>query len=165
MPTSTSEDDSLLFVYGTLKAGLRNHDAHLGHLGAGARLAGDYRSVQRWPLYIIGRWRLPWLLPQVGQGEHVSGELYRVDPVTLARIDQLELVDEAGWYSRGSLLVQSLLTPAAPPLQALTYFGCPQRCAREAIHAGPLASYEPGHDRGCLDPGGSLLDRPAIPRS
>lgn len=158
MPTLTNEGASLLFVYGTLKAGLRNHDAHLGHVAAGARLAGDYSSVQRWPLYIIGRWRLPWLLPQAGQGEHVRGELYRVDPATLARIDQLELVDEAGWYTRGSLWVQSLLTPAAPPLQALTYFGCPQRCAREHIHAGPLTSYEPGHDLSCLDDGGPRPD-------
>lgn len=165
MSAATGNGQTLLFVYGTLKAGLRNHDAHLGHLGPAARLPGEFRSVQRWPLYIIGRWRLPWLLPQTDRGEQVDGQLYRVDAVTLARIDQLELVDEAGWYTRGSLLVQSLLTPTAAALQAVTYFGCPQRFARESVHAGPLASYEAGHDRACLDPGGSLLDQPGSPDS
>ena len=138
--------ESLLFVYGTLKHGFRN--AAINH---GRRLPGDFVTCERWPLYIIGPWRLPWLVDRVGLGERVSGQLFAVDAPTLAGMDELELVHLPGWYRRSGLRVRG--GSGGPAWSAQVYFGCAQRCQSDTVHAGPLGEYTLEHDAHCSDDG------------
>ena len=71
----------LIFVYGTLKEGFCNF-----HVNQGRRVDGDYVTVQAHALYIVGPRRLPWLVPQPGQGGPVVGQLFEVDDITLAEL-------------------------------------------------------------------------------
>lgn len=72
---------TLLFVYGTLRAGERNH-RHL----RGAALVGPARTPPKFRLVDLGRY--PALLE--GGETSVVGEHYRVDDETLAALDELE---------------------------------------------------------------------------
>lgn len=124
----------MIFVYGTLKAGFRN-----AAVNQAQRLPGRYRSIERYPLYVLGPSYLPWLSEEAGKGEQVVGELYAADAVALARMDLLEELDKPDWYRRGEIE----LAPEAggARLRALVYFGSPVRAARETVHAGPLREY------------------------
>lgn len=122
-----------VFVYGTLKQGFRNQHWN------GARLIGRYRSLQRYPLLVLGPSYLPWLSEQPGQGERVLGELYEADAVQLAKMDELEQLDKPDWYRRGEIELEP--EGGGEILTALVYFGSPVRAAREDVHAGPMAEY------------------------
>jgi len=124
---------ALVFVYGTLKAGFRNQHWN------GARLIGRYRSLQRYPLLVLGAACLPWLSEEPGQGEFVVGELYEADAAQLAKMDELEELDKPDWYRRGEIALEP--EGGGEPLRALVYFGSPVRAARETVHAGPLVEY------------------------
>jgi gamma-glutamylaminecyclotransferase len=70
-----------VFVYGTLKKGFSNH-----HLLSCAKFIGTAVTEKHYALYEAG-------LPYVISGEQVStihGEVYLVDQVTLAILDNLE---------------------------------------------------------------------------
>ncbi|WP_298830685.1 gamma-glutamylcyclotransferase family protein [uncultured Piscinibacter sp.] len=131
---------ALVFVYGTLKEGHRN-----AHVNAGVRVPGEFVTVERYPLYVIGAHPLPWLVDRPGQGEPVLGQLYDVDAQALQRLDALERIDEPDWYSRGKILVRPRTQPQAPPVWAMVYFGSAQRLAGEVRHAGPLAEFTLQH--------------------
>ncbi len=47
----------LVCIHGTLKQGFPNH-----HLNHGTRVEGDFISLQRYPLYLIGDPHSPWSL-------------------------------------------------------------------------------------------------------
>lgn len=127
-----------VFVYGTLKEGFRNF-----HVNRGRRLGGDYVTEQAFPLYVIGPFGLPWLVHEPGRGHRVTGQLFEVDDATLAAMDVLERVTDADWYRRRALRVQPF--DGGEALDALAYFGSAARLAREVVHHGPLATYEPAH--------------------
>ena len=131
-----------VFVYGTLKQGFSNF-----HVNGGQRVPGRFVTVQRLPLYIVGAELVPWLVDDPGRGEHVIGEVYAVDDRVLADMDELEQVDEAGWYTRRTIAVRPLEAPATAPMTVFVYFGDPQRVAREGAHAGPLAEFSAEQDR------------------
>jgi len=72
-----------VFVYGTLKRGRANHP-----LLAGADFLGPHRTRRGYRLIRLGTY--PGALP--GGRTALSGEVYRVSPRTLARLDRLESV-------------------------------------------------------------------------
>ncbi|MBE7481117.1 MAG: gamma-glutamylcyclotransferase [Polyangiaceae bacterium] len=82
----------ILWVYGSLKRGERHHD----ELG-GAELLGHGRTLPRYALSRSGEY--PAL---VAGSEVVSGELYRVTPELLARLD----VFEGAGYQRGRVVLE-----------------------------------------------------------
>ncbi len=74
---------SLIFVYGTLKRGCRNH-AYLG----GQRFVGEARTAPGFRLFDLGEY--PGMVPQPEDHEGITGEVWSVDATTLARLDVLE---------------------------------------------------------------------------
>ena len=127
-----------VFVYGTLKQGFRNF-----HVNRGARVAGEFVTVQPYPLWVIGEFGLPWLVHAPGEGHAVRGQLFEVDEATLAAMDVLERIHDTGWYTRRALAVRSVEGGAA--LRALAYFGDAERAAVDPVHHGPLPEYLPEH--------------------
>lgn len=79
----------LVFVYGTLLRGLRNH-----HLLAGARFVRADATVGRFTLLDFDRY--PAVVPE--PRHPIVGELYEVDEGTLAALDALEGYPR--WYDR-----------------------------------------------------------------
>jgi len=129
-----------IFVYGTLKSGFPNF-----HINVGSRVPGEFTTVERFPLYIIGKAHIPWLVNKPGEGSHVSGQLFEVDAGALGQMDVLERIDEPGWYTRREIEVRSIDAPAADAVRCQVYFGDAQRLASEVIRAGPLAIYTMEH--------------------
>ncbi len=84
-----------LFVYGSLKQGGENH----GEL-AGQYFLGPARTVPGYTLYSLGSY--PGLIPEATDRLGVTGELWRVDPDCLRRLDLLEGVAE-GLYTRAGI--------------------------------------------------------------
>ena len=82
-------DETLLFVYGTLRRDGANHA-----LLAACRFVGAATTVERYALFVDG---IPYLAsaPAV---HRVRGEVYAVDATTLAEIDRLE--GHPTWYER-----------------------------------------------------------------
>jgi gamma-glutamylcyclotransferase (GGCT)/AIG2-like uncharacterized protein YtfP len=73
----------LVFVYGTLLRGERNHG-----LLAGAAFAGEARTLPSFELADLG----PYPTLVAGGRVAVSGEVWEIDGATLARLDELEEV-------------------------------------------------------------------------
>lgn len=130
----------MIFVYGTLKEGFRNHP-----INDGVRVVSEsgsaFETVERFPLYLVGPRRLPWLVDRPGEGHHVVGELYEVDPAALAKLDELEQIGRPGWYVRRDLLIRPQGATAYETTVAQVYFGVPERLETDEIHAGPIAEY------------------------
>jgi gamma-glutamylaminecyclotransferase len=93
---------SLIFVYGTLKRGCRNH----GYL-AGQVLVGEARTAPGFSLFDLGEY--PGMVPHADDREGVVGEVWSVDAPCLARLDVLEGIAE-NLYERK---VVPLLAPFA----------------------------------------------------
>ena len=74
---------TLLFLYGTLKRGHRNH-----HFMAGQQFLGPARTLPRYRLYNVGPH--PALVEDSANGIVVVGELWQVDDAALARLDAFE---------------------------------------------------------------------------
>jgi gamma-glutamylaminecyclotransferase len=127
-----------IFVYGTLKQGFPNF-----HINRGRRVPGSFVTAQRYPMFILGDARLPWLVQQPGVGHAVAGELYEVDDAGLAAMDVLEQIDEPGWYHRETIAVHA--AEGGEAVQTFVYFGTAPRVALETVHAGPLAVYTAEH--------------------
>lgn len=111
----------LVFVYGTLQRGGTLHE----HL-AGQRFVGSAQTCHDYRLY-----RIDWYPGLVdasspGQGLAIHGEVWDVDDVTLAVLDQVEDV-ESGLYERRSVRLQKPFDQA----EVIAYFylgdveGCP----------------------------------------
>lgn len=77
---------STVFVYGTLKKGFSNHIQHLGK----AEFVGKASTISRWTM--IGKGRgFPYVVEMDhSKGHNIKGEVYRVTPEELARLDRLE---------------------------------------------------------------------------
>lgn len=127
-----------VFVYGTLKEGFRNFAVNRG-----ARIAGEFVTVQAYPLHVVGEFGLPWLVHAAGEGHAVRGQLFEVDDATLAAMDTLERIHDAHWYTRRVLAVRPADGGAA--LRALAYFGDAERALHDTVHHGPIAEYLPEH--------------------
>ncbi len=124
-----------VFVYGTLKQGFANF-----HVNAGRRVPGEFRTVDRLPLYVIGDICVPWLVAQPGEGFHVNGQVFEVDDAGLQAMDRLEQVNEDGWYTRAVIQVQPLGTDPST-FDAFVYFGAASRLLSDVVHEGPLPAF------------------------
>jgi len=101
---------SLIFVYGTLKRGCRNH----GYL-AGQHLLGEAHTMPGFTLYaLIG---YPGLVEDPQDHEGVRGELWDVDDSCLRRLDELEGLAE-GLYRRASIPLSGVFSD----LEVETYY-------------------------------------------
>jgi len=134
-----------IFVFGTLQAGHRNF-----HVNRGTRVGDHFVSVQPHPLYLIGSYRLPWLMNRPGEGLPVVGQLYAVDDATLAAMDVLERLDDPLWYQRRRIRVRpqgaapgglSAVSPGVDEQEVWVYFGSEAGFAGQVVHAGPIAQY------------------------
>lgn len=76
---------TLLFVYGTLKRGLRNH-----HLMAGQEFLGEVTTEPRYHVVDLGAH--PGLIVDAANGVAVHGEVWGVDQHCLAALDEFEEV-------------------------------------------------------------------------
>jgi gamma-glutamylaminecyclotransferase len=74
---------SLIFVYGTLKRGCRNH----AYLEAQS-FVGEVRTAPGFRLFDLGEY--PGMVPHADDREGVAGEVWSVDAPCLARLDALE---------------------------------------------------------------------------
>jgi gamma-glutamylaminecyclotransferase len=138
--------EHLVFVYGTLKEGFRNF-----HINHGRRVGGEFVTVQRHALMLVGPAWLPWLLedaraePGEPEGHHVIGQIYAVNDAALAAMDQLEQLEDEGWYLRRRINVQPLGEPDAPALQPWVYFGSREGMLRDGRRGGPFDSFTEAH--------------------
>lgn len=74
---------TLLFLYGTLKRGQRNHFRM-----AGQECLGPARTLPHYHLYDCGPY--PGLVEDRQKGLSIAGELWRVDDDALRRLDEFE---------------------------------------------------------------------------
>jgi gamma-glutamylaminecyclotransferase len=135
------ESQQLVFVYGTLKQGFSNHPVN-----SGTRVPGVFETAVPYPLYIIGPYYLPWLVDRPGEGARVIGQLFRVDSDGFLSMDELEQVDEPGWYTRGRVVVRRLGMAHRAGEEAIVYFGAGEALSRCALHAGPVSEWTAAHD-------------------
>jgi len=70
----------IVFVYGTLRKGQGNH-----YLMQGAEFLGEARTTPHWKMVSLGPF--PGVIPGSGS---IVGELFKVDPPAMARLDRLE---------------------------------------------------------------------------
>ena len=126
-----------VFVYGTLKRGYPN--AHVGMLRAA--FCYEARTVERYPLVVGGKWFIPNLINEPGQGHQVRGEVYQVDDTVLAELDALETVHLPTGYRRVEIQIEPIEAPGTgtAPITAWTYLR--ERHHVGDIHAGPMETY------------------------
>jgi HAD superfamily hydrolase (TIGR01509 family) len=134
----TPMDRHRVFVFGTLKAGFPNFAANRG-----TRLPGTFRTLEKFPLYLVGDRHVPWMLDVRGQGERVAGEVYEVDSAALAAMDTLERVTEPDGYRRGAILVEG----GGSLLETFAYLKPVAQLVPSRVRLGPLAEYLPEHAR------------------
>lgn len=130
----------LTFVYGTLKEGFPN-----AHLNLGQRLLGQFRTVQRFPLYVVRlplENRAPWLIHQPGSGHHVIGQVFEVDEANLEALDRFEEVGQPTGYTRVPVMLRPVDDPSAEVL-AFAYMKQPQQLTADIPREGPFEEYTP----------------------
>lgn len=130
----------LLFVYGSLKQGFPNE-----HVNTGRRVAGQFRTRERYPLYLLGEGEVPCVLTPSGSGYQVIGEMYEVNDGDLQRMDRLERIGEPQGYERIEISVERFDVAAGEARQAFVYLK--QECFIPAStqRIGPLAEYRAEH--------------------
>jgi gamma-glutamylcyclotransferase (GGCT)/AIG2-like uncharacterized protein YtfP len=107
---------TLLFVYGTLKRGGKNH-AHL----ASEKFLAPAQALPGYRLYDVGGF--PGLVPDATAPFSIAGELWEVSDAALARLDAFEGVDE--------ILYRRETIPLAPPFE--------KTAAQGYLYARPVA--------------------------
>jgi gamma-glutamylaminecyclotransferase len=93
---------TILFLYGTLKRGQKNH-----RLLEGQRFVGDATIEPRYRLYDLGPY--PGMVIDVANGLAVAGELWELDDGCLAKLDEFEGVPEL--YVRQRVALQGIDEP------------------------------------------------------
>jgi gamma-glutamylaminecyclotransferase len=129
-----------VFVYGTLKEGFPNFGTNTG-----TRVAGTFLTAERYPFYLVGERCVPWMINAPGQGEHVVGQVFEVQPEALERMDTLERVNEPEGYERIQITVTSQSGAPRTELTVHTYLMPPRRLEGAVLMAGPLSEYTPEH--------------------
>ncbi len=111
-----------IFVYGTLKKGFPNHDRYM----QSAEKLGGYRTVESYPLVLIGERYVPCMIDAPGEGEQIEGELYEVDDDCLKRLDALERIKKRDGYRRCKIRLRSVAQQDAVTLEAYAYLIAPK---------------------------------------
>ena len=130
----------LLFVYGSLKQGYANE-----HVNTGRRVAGRFRTRERFVLCLHGVGEVPCLLSPAGEGHQVVGELYEVTPDDLARMDLLERVGDADGYERLDMEIERVDGTVPVVLQAQGYLKRAVQVPPSDRRTGALQEYLPEH--------------------
>ena len=130
----------LLFVYGSLKQGFPNE-----HINTGRRVAGEYRTHERYALYLLGPGEVPCLVAPPGDGHQVIGELYEVDDDDLRRMDRLERIGEPEGYERVEAAVERFDPSPAAPLRVFVYVKQGRSITASTERIGPLPEYKQEH--------------------
>jgi len=137
---------NLVFVFGTLKEGYPNFATNRG-----TRVPGNFVTVARYPLYLVGERFSPWLVFSAGEGERVVGQLFEVDDATLAAMDVLERVTESDGYRRVLIDVEGVSGQEQEQAQAgaaksvHAYVKAPEHFKAAQAKAGPLREYTMAH--------------------
>ena len=129
---------TLVFVFGTLKAGFPNFAVNRGR-----RVGGVFRTLDRLPLLLVGERHVPWLIDSPGEGERVAGEVYEVDAAALAAMDELEGVGKPDGYHRATIRVRA--EDDGTELSVQIYMKRPDQLVRTEVRQGPLAEYTLAH--------------------
>ena len=95
----------LLFVYGTLKRGCKNHRQL-----ADQRFVGEACTAPGYRLYDLGDY--PGLVTDTTATDGVSGEIWEVDAAALIKLDEFEGVAE-GLYRRIEVKLRAPIEQAA----------------------------------------------------
>ena len=127
-----------VFVFGTLKQGFPNASTNKG-----SRVAGEYVTKHRYPLYLVGERHSPWLVLNEGEGFQVRGQVFRVDAATLVDMDQLERTHETDGYRRVEMTVISKST--SEEMLVFVYVKTQQQLEAVLVQLGPIAEYELEH--------------------
>lgn len=99
--TKSLEQETTIFVYGTLRKDYHWHDKYLGD----AEPAGHATTTEALPL-VVGECGVPYVLGDVGaSGLRIVGELWRVDKDTLQGLDDYEGVNKS-YYGRRTIRVE-----------------------------------------------------------
>ncbi|ROZ63900.1 gamma-glutamylcyclotransferase [Ramlibacter sp. WS9] len=130
----------LVFVFGTLKEGFPNF-----HVNQGARVPGEFVTVDRFPLYLVGERCSPWLVHSAGEGHQVAGQVFQVDDAALSLMDQLERVGEPDGYVRASIEVELRGASRGAPRSVFAYLKPPAQFTLADVRHGPLAEYALDH--------------------
>ncbi|MDM0034736.1 gamma-glutamylcyclotransferase family protein [Variovorax sp. J22P271] len=130
----------LVFVFGTLKEGFPNFATNKG-----ARVAGDFMTVERYPLYLVGERFSPWLIDAAGEGERVVGQVFEVDEATLAAMDELERIAEQDGYRRVMLDVEALADGRGTVRRVHAYVKPREQFTVADARLGPLQAYTREH--------------------
>ena len=128
----------LIFVFGTLKEGYPNY-----HSNFGSRVEGDYFTLDRYPLYLVGERYSPWLINESGSGEFVQGQVFSVDRDALGIMDKLERIMEPDGYQRVEIMVRNIVT--VENLLVHVYMKQANLLNPGEIKQGPLKCYELEH--------------------
>mmetsp|Transcript_19404 Transcript_19404/g.19142 ORF Transcript_19404/g.19142 Transcript_19404/m.19142 type:complete len:147 (-) Transcript_19404:7-447(-) len=100
-PYETS--DQLVFVYGTLKRGLKNHKLMIPKAGSDdVAFISAARTEIPYPMIYDTNYFIPYVLEIPGGGLRVEGEIYRVSPSKMRELDILEGCPRR--YERGSII-------------------------------------------------------------
>lgn len=131
-------DKSVVFVFGTLKEGFPNFTTNRG-----LRIPGEYRTAQRYPLFLVGERHSPWMIDAPGEGEHIRGQLFIVDTNALADMDLLERVAAADGYRRKEIdVIPTHCEGGTDVRRAFAYVKPRDQLVPALIRKGPLVSYE-----------------------
>lgn len=135
----------LIFVYGTLKQGFPNFG-----INTGRRLAGSFRTVQSFPLYVVDladELRAPWLMDMPGRGHPVLGQVFEVDDDALRAMDALEEVGLPCGYVRAEIELEAMGERRAR-LRAQAYLKPADQLHACVARDGPFAEYTLAHAAG-----------------
>ncbi|MEJ8857985.1 gamma-glutamylcyclotransferase family protein [Variovorax robiniae] len=127
-----------VFVFGTLKEGFPNFATNEGR-----RVEGEFVTLERYPMYLVGERHSPWMIDLPGQGHCVAGQLFEVDEAALARMDALERITEPDGYRRLRIRVAKR-GEELDAVEAFVYLQ-PTMPAASDIRVGPLDDYSPAH--------------------
>jgi gamma-glutamylaminecyclotransferase len=98
-----------LFVYGTLKRGLRNHG-----LLAGQQFLSEACTLPHYRLYDCGPY--PGMVPDQRKGRAVRGEIWRIEDAAFVRLDEFE---DVRLFVRREIEIEG----ASEPVFAYLYVG------------------------------------------
>lgn len=102
-------------------------------------------TVERFPLYLVGKRFSPWLIDAAGEGERVVGQVFEVDEATLVAMDKLERVTESDGYRRVMLEVEALQDGRGAACRVYAYIKPREQFTAEDVRLGPLREYTREH--------------------
>jgi gamma-glutamylaminecyclotransferase len=138
LPDAGGPNLHIVFIFGTMKQGYPNFKTNQG-----ARIAGNFITSQKYPLYLVGERHSPWLIDSPGQGNRIHGQLFKVSSQTLEKMDKLERIEELDGYRRVIIEVENTVDSVVS--EAFVYIKPNDQIAAEEIKIGPISRYEDRH--------------------